>query len=310
MLDYLSLSAVAQVVREGSFERAARALHVTPSAVSQRVKQLEDRLGLALIVRGTPCVATEAGAWLCRHVEQVGMLERELHSALPALGALDAGEQRVTLRVAVNADSLGTWFMPAVAAFSARDPALVDLSIDDETHTAEWLRTGAVLAAVTASLKPGQGCRSVPLGRMRYRATASPAFKKKYFGRGVTAKALAEAPSLAFSRKDKLQAQWLQAVCGQAVEVPRHWLPSTQAFVAASVAGVGWGMNPATLVEPHLRDGSLVELVRGADLQVPLYWQHVRLKIPMLERLTQDVVAAAREGLEPWEEVTATSAGR
>jgi len=310
LLDYLSLSAVAQVVREGSFERAARALHVTPSAVSQRVKQLEDRLGLALIVRGTPCVATEAGAWLCRHVEQVGMLERELHSALPALGALDAGEQRVTLRVAVNADSLGTWFIPAVAAFSARDPALVDLSIDDETHTAEWLRTGAVLAAVTASPKPGQGCRSVPLGRMPYRATASPAFRKKYFGRGVTAKALAEAPSLAFSRKDKLQAQWLQAVCGQAVEVPRHWLPSTQAFVAASVAGVGWGMNPATLVEPHLRDGSLVELVRGTDLQVPLYWHHVRLKIPMLERLTQDVVAAAREGLEPWEEVTATSAGR
>jgi LysR family transcriptional regulator (chromosome initiation inhibitor) len=310
LLDYLSLSAVAQVVREGSFERAARALHVTPSAVSQRVKQLEDRLGLALIVRGSPCVATEAGAWLCRHVEQVGMLERELHSALPALGALDAGEQRVTLRVAVNADSLGTWLMPAIAAFGAREPALVDLSIDDETHTAEWLRTGAVLAAVTASSKPGQGCRSVPLGRMRYRATASPAFKNKYFARGVTAAALAEAPSLAFSRMDKLQAQWLQAVCGEAVEVPRHWLPSTQAFVAASVAGVGWGMNPATLVEPHLRDGSLVELVPGADLQVPLYWHHVRLKIPMLERLTQDVVAAAREGLEPWDDVKATTGGR
>lgn len=299
MLDYLSLSAVAQVVREGSFERAARAMHVTPSAVSQRVKLLEERLGLALIVRGAPCVATEAGAWLCRHVEQVGMLERELHRAMPALGALDdAGERRVTLRVAVNADSLATWFVPAIAAFSAHEPALVDLSVDDETHTAEWLRNGAVLAAVTASAKPAQGCRSVPLGHMRYRATASPAFKKKYFARGVTAKALAEAPSLVFSRKDKLQAQWLQAVCGQPVETPRHWLPSAQAFVAASVAGMGWGMNPAILVEAQLRDGSLIELVRGAELRVPLYWHHVRLKIPMLDRLTQAVVAAAREGLE------------
>lgn len=307
MLDYAALSALAAVVREGSFERAARALHVTPSAVSQRVKQLEDRLGLALIVRGTPCVATEAGAWLCRHVEQVGMLERELHSALPALGALDAGEQRVTLRVAVNADSLGTWLMPAIAAFGAREPALVNLSIDDETHTAEWLRTGAVLAAVTASPKPGQGCRSVPLGHMRYFATASPAFKKKYFAHGVTAEALAQAPSLVFNRKDKLQAQWLRAACGKPVETPRHWLPSPQAFVAACVAGMGWGTNPASLVEAQLRDGSLVELVPGVDLQVPLYWHHVRLKIPMLDRLTDAVVAAARAGLEP---ITATSAAR
>jgi LysR family transcriptional regulator, chromosome initiation inhibitor len=299
LLDDLSLSAVAQVVREGSFERAARALHVTPSAVSQRVKQLEDRLGLALIVRGSPCVATEAGAWLCRHVEQVGMLERDLHRVLPALGALDAGEQRVTLRVAVNADSLATWFLPAIAAFSAQEPALVDLSVDDETHTAEWLRAGTVLAAVTSSARPAQGCRCVPLGRMRYRATASPAFKKKYFPRGATPQALAEAPSLAFSRKDKLQARWLQAACGEAVEVPRHWLPSSQAFVAASLAGMGWGMNPSVLVEAHLRDGSLVELVRGVDLEVPLYWQHVRLKIPMLDRLTQAVLAAAREGLAP-----------
>ncbi|MBT2300085.1 LysR family transcriptional regulator ArgP [Variovorax paradoxus] len=304
MLDYLSLAAVAQVVREGSFERAARALHVTPSAVSQRVKLLEDRLGLALIVRGSPCVATEAGAWLCRHVEQVGMLERDLQRAMPALGALDAVDQRVTLRVAVNADSLDTWFVPAIAAFSASEPALLDLSLDDQEHTAEWLRTGAVLAAVTASAKPGQGCRSVPLGHMRYFATASPAFKKKYFAGGVTAQALAEAPSLVFNRKDKLQAQWLRAACGKPVETPRHWLPSPQAFVAACVAGMGWGTNPASLVEAQLRDGSLVELLPGVDLQVPLYWHHVRLKIPMLDRLTDAVVAAARTGLEP---ITATS---
>ncbi|WP_076997873.1 LysR family transcriptional regulator ArgP [Variovorax sp. KK3] len=299
MLDYLSLSAVAQVVREGSFDRAARALHVTPSAVSQRVKQLEDRLGLALVVRGSPCTATEAGAWLCRHVEQVGMLERELHRAMPALGALDGEGQRVTLRVAVNADSLATWFMPAIAAFTDVEPALLDLSVDDETHTAEWLRAGTVLAAVTANARPAQGCRNVALGRMRYRATASPAFIDRHFPRGVTLQALADAPSLAFSRKDKLQARWLQAAFGQPVELPRHWLPSTEAFVSASVAGMGWGMNPSIMVAEYLRNGSLVELVPGVDLEVPLFWQHVRLKIPMLERLTQAVVAAAQEGLEP-----------
>ena len=114
----------------------------------------------------------------------------------------------------------------------------------------------------------------------------------------MTAAALAEAPSLVFNRKDKLQAQWLRAVCGRAVEAPRHWLPSPQAFVAACVAGVGWGTNPAALVAAQLREGSLVELVPGVDLRVPLYWHHVSLKTPMLDRLTHAVVMASRAGLE------------
>src|SRR5262249_25793302 len=164
MLDYAALSAVAAVVREGSFERAARALNVTPSAVSQRVKALEDRLGSVLIVRGQPCVATETGRRICRHVEQVGMLEHDLRGSLPGLLPDSGLGERVTLRVAVNADSLGTWFIPAMAAFVANDAALLDVAIDDQDHTVEWLKSGAVLAAVTASARAVQGCNSMPLG--------------------------------------------------------------------------------------------------------------------------------------------------
>lgn len=301
MLDYVSLAAVAQVVREGSFERAARVLHVTPSAVSQRVRLLEERLGLALIVRGTPCVATQAGQWLCSHVEQVGMLEQELQRNLPALGGLGAdGARRPTLRVAVNADSLDTWFVDAMAAIgNAPDSALLDLAIDDQDHTAEALRDGRVLAAVTARAEPAQGCRSLPLGSMRYIATASPAYLQRHFADGVTPAALALAPSLVFNRKDGLQARWLaQQGVPDAGTPPRHWLPSPQAFVAACLAGVGWGMNPAALVAEHLRAGRLVELRPGTDIAVPLYWQHVRLEVPMLGRLTDAVVSAARAGLE------------
>src|SRR6202011_352665 len=149
MLDYASLSAVAVVVREGSFERAARALNVTPSAISQRVKQLEDRLGGVLIGRGQPCTATEMGRLICRHVEQVGMLEHELHGTLPGLLAAGSTDERVTIRVAVNADSLGTWFIRAMATFLAADRALLDVAIDDQEHTQQWLRAGDVLAAVT-----------------------------------------------------------------------------------------------------------------------------------------------------------------
>jgi LysR family transcriptional regulator (chromosome initiation inhibitor) len=298
MLDYASLAALAAVVHEGSFERAARALNVTPSAVSQRIKLLEERLGRVLIARGTPCTATEAGRLLCRHVERVGMLEQDLRSALPQLaqGALNTG--RVTLRLAVNADSLGTWFIGAIAAFSDEERALLDVALDDQEHTIEWLRSGEVLAAVTAHAQPVQGCNSIPVGRLKYLAVASPEFVRKHFAAGVTAASLAHAPNLTFNRKDRLQAQWIRRVCRKEVDTPVHWLPSTQAFIDASVASVGWGMNPASLVQSHLRAGTLVELVAGRELFVPLYWQHTRLRVPMLDRLTQAVLKAARQSLE------------
>jgi LysR family transcriptional regulator (chromosome initiation inhibitor) len=300
MLDYTSLSAVAVVVREGSFERAARALNVTPSAISQRVKQLEERLGGVLIVRGQPCTATEMGRLICRHVEQVGMLEHELHGSLPRLAPKQAADAkvRVTIRVAVNADSLGTWFVGAMAAFLGADHALLDVAIDDQEHTQEWLRAGDVLAAVTADAQAVQGCDSVALGKLKYCAVASPRYVERYFPDGVTADALAVAPSLRFNRKDRLQAQWARGICRKEVDIPSHWLPSTQAFIDASVAGIGWGMNPRSLVAAHLRDGSLVELVPGRLLSVPLYWQHTRLQMPMLARLTRAVINASRAALK------------
>lgn len=295
MLDYAALNALATVVREGSFERAARALNVTPSAVSQRVKLLEERIGGALLVRGQPCVATEAGLQLCRHVERVGMLEHELRDALPLLGAGEAGE-RVTVRVAVNADSLATWFVAAAAAFSQQHGALLDLTVDDQDHTAERLRSGAVLAAVTALAQPVAGCNSEALGTMHYVAAASPAFVQSHFATGVGARTLARAPSLVFDRKDALQARWVRRICHREVETPRHWLPSPQAFVEAARAGMGWGMHPLSMVAQALRDGSLVELVPGSRLPVPLYWQQARAAPRLLARLGDCVRAASRTG--------------
>jgi len=298
MLDYTSLAAVAAVVQEGSFERAARILNVTPSAISQRVKLLEERLGSVLIVRGQPCRATEAGLLLCRHAEQVGMLEHDLRKALPKLTRNgEATGPHVTFRIAVNADSLGSWFIEAMAAFTNSERALLDIAVDDQQHTIEWLRSGEVLAAVTSNSRPVQGCDSVLLGRLRYVAVASPAYITRYFSDGVNATSLASAPCLTFNRKDLLQAQWVRRVCRRAVDTPKHWLPSTQGFTDASVAGIGWGMNPVQMVQNQLRDGTLVELVPGRTIVVPLYWQHTRLQVPMLDRLTKAVVATARKAL-------------
>lgn len=297
MLDYAALSALAAVVREGSFERAARALFVTPSAVSQRIRSLEERVGCALVVRGQPCRATDTGRRLCQHVDRVRLLEHELQGTLPALAP--AGLARVALPIAVNADSLATWFAPAVASFAADAPVLVELAVDDQDHTAEWLRSGAVLAAVTGTARPPAGFNSRPLGAMRYLAAASPAYVARHFATGVGAGSLARAPSLVFNTKDDLQARWVRRLCHRDVELPRHAVPSAHAFVAAALDGMGWGLHPLALIATHLRKGALVELVPESALNVPLFWQHARAASSLIDGLSREVVAAAARVLLP-----------
>ncbi len=304
MLDYAGLEALAAVLREGSFERAARRLHVTPSAVSQRIKQLEERVGQVLVQRGTPCTGTAAGRRLCLHLEQVALLEHQLRRTHPDL--LPNAATVPTLKLAVNADSLSTWFMDAVAAFTAGGEELLDLRIDDQEHTGERLRQGEVIAAVTATGTHIPGCNTWPLGTMRYVAAASPAFVQRHFAAGLTPAALARAPMMIYGRKDRLQDQWLH---GQGLtprtQAPRHFMPSAMDYMRACEIGVGWGMHPTVLARAQLAQGSLVELKPGAVLDVPLYWAHPRSAQQTLERLTQCVMAAARAWLTAPEEAPA-----
>jgi LysR family transcriptional regulator, chromosome initiation inhibitor len=295
MLDYDLLSALAAIVRTGSFERAAQHLNVTPSAISQRVKLLEERIGAVLVIRGQPCLATEAGQRLCQHVEQVALLENALRRSLPGL---EPEKRPVTLRIAVNADSLATWFIPAMAE---TDGFLFDLVLDDQDYSADWLRRGEVVAAVTSHGKPIQGCNCYPLGALRYVATASPGFVERWFPDGLSAEAAAQAPCLTFNRKDQLQALWLRQALGTEIRPPLHWLPSSQAFVDGALAGVGWGMNPDLLVREHLREGRLVTLGPSQPLEVPLFWQQSRIVGPLLSDVTRAVLRTARSLLAPVE---------
>ena len=298
MIDYAALRAVAAVVRTGSFERAAASLHVTPSAISQRVKHLEERLGAVLIERGTPCTATDKGLALCRHMDRVGMLEKDLMEQLPELSGSEGAAQRVTVNVATNADSLGTWFLEAIASFTRTTDYLVNVAIDDEDHTADWLRRGRVLAAVTSMERPVQGCRVTPLGSLSYLATASPDFVARYFPQGLTEEAFQRAPALTFNQKDRLQNVWAREVFGHDLAFPTHWLPSTQSFLEGSLAGMGWALNPVQLARPHLDRGELVELVPGKVLERRLFWQINRLAADQLQELSRSILAVARRDLE------------
>ncbi|UIJ44271.1 LysR family transcriptional regulator ArgP [Sphingomonas cannabina] len=297
MLDYPALAAVAAVIREGSFERAAEALGITPSAVSQRIRGYEERLGTILIVRGQPCLPTDLGRALCAHFDKVRLLEAELTPVLTSTG--EGVEAPLTLRIAVNADSVATWFPHAAAAFVRDTGTLLDLVLEDEAHTADRLRSGEVLAAVTADPEPVPGCRTIGLGVLRYVACASPDFMARYFEDGVNAQTLAKAPYLRFDRRDALQARWAKDAHGIALKAPRHWVPSTQGFLNLALAGLGWGMQPLSLAQPYIAAGHLVELTPALPVEVKLHWTVARLHAASLRALTDAVRAAAGANLQP-----------
>jgi LysR family transcriptional regulator (chromosome initiation inhibitor) len=229
-------------------------------------------------------------------MDRVGMLEKDLMEHLPELsGAEGAGQ--VTLNVATNADSLGTWFLEAIASFTMATDYLVNVAIDDEDHTADWLRRGRVLAAVTSLERPVQGCRVTPLGALRYQATASPDFVARYFPDGLTKEAFQRAPALTFDQKDRLQNVWAREVFGQDMSFPTHWLPSTQSFLEGSLAGMGWALNPVQLARRHLERGDLVELAPGQMLERHLFWQINRLAADQLHELSRLILTVARREL-------------
>jgi LysR family transcriptional regulator, chromosome initiation inhibitor len=293
------LAALVAVIRQGSFDRAASVLHVTPSAVSQRIKQLEESIGHILVVRGMPCVATSTGERLYRHALQVELLEQDLmREARPdgAPGDLEAPP----VALAVNADSLATWLVPALTRFAEATGLRVDVVLDDQDHTAQWLRSGRVIGAVTAEAVPVQGCRVETLGVMRYRAIASKAFMRRWFPKGVTAAQLRRAPALVYGPKDDLENRFVRQVLGfRDVALISHSLPSSTAFVDASLEGLGWGMNAERLVTGRLAKGRLVDLVEGTWLDVPLFWQQWRLSSPTLSSLAAALKSEAAKTLRP-----------
>lgn len=286
MFDYHQLAALTAIHRRGAFDLAAAALSVTPSAISQRLKALEERMGTLLIRRGQPCTATPPGLRLIRHFEEVMLLETSLAADLPQ------GPEPTTIRLAVNADSLATWVLPALAA---TENMLFDLVIDDQDHSQDWLRRGEVSAAITGHPGPLQGCDTRPLGALRYRATASPGFVARWLPQGVSRAALARAPALTFSDKDRLQRDWVagQLGAGAGFAFPTHRIASSQGFVDAALLGLGWGMNPEPLIAAHLAAGTLVEIAPDTPLDVPLYWQFARLTAAALAPVTHAISQSA-----------------
>src|SRR6478735_11924267 len=248
---------LAAVVDEGTLDAAARRLHVTPSAVSQRIKALEEQLGRLVLVRSKPARPTAAGMSVIRLARQTALLE---HDALAELGA---GEDEAALTVvplAVNADSLATWFLEPLARLAEQHPVVFDLHRDDQDFTAGLLESGTVMGAVTSRAAPVAGCRSSVLGAMRYEAVATPAFITRWMPDGPSPQALRGAPLVDFDRRDDLQTRWLRAREVDPAAPPRNYVPASGDFATAIKLGLGWGLLPGFQAAEALAAGALLRL--------------------------------------------------
>ncbi|GAT73865.1 transcriptional regulator [Microbacterium sp. HM58-2] len=278
---------VAAVADEGTLDAASRRLLITPSAVSQRLKALEQQLGRVLVVRTKPVRLTEAGEAVVRLARQIALLE---HDALGGLG-LDGDAPRISIPLAVNADSMATWFLPPLARLSARHDIDFDLHRDDQNFTARLLESGTVMAAVTSEETPVAGCAVTPLGVLEYRAMAEPAFARRWFAGGVTTEALTVAPFVDFDRRDSLQHDWLHAMGVPHQGVPRHYVPASHDYALAVELGLGWGMVPTLQQAPDLVP------LGGPTLRVRLHWQQWNLRSALLDTIAAEVAAEARRVL-------------
>jgi len=295
---------LAAVVDEGTFEAAARRLRITSSAVSQRVKSLEQQLGRVLVVRSKPARPTEAGAAIVRLARQLALLE---HDALAGFGLDEAdgaedggaGARPISVPLAVNADSLATWFLPALARVAGRHPVTFDVHRDDQDFTAGLLESGTVMGAVTSQATPVAGCLVRPLGVMRYEAVATPPFIERWSIDPSSPRrrdALALAPVVDFDRRDDLQREYLAASGVDPELPPRHYVPASHDFATAVKLGLGWGMLPGFQSDAELAAGDLVRL-GGAPIDVPLYWQQWNLRSPLLDAIAEELRTEAGRSL-------------
>jgi len=276
------LRALEAIAATGTFDAAAQRLGVTPSAVSQRMRALEAAVGQVLVRRGRPATLTGPGQVLVRHARHLALQHAEV---LAELDLTSGSAPEITL--VITGDALTTWALPVLAEASAW--ARLEIVREDQDHSVDLLRDGTAVAAVTSVAAAVPGCRSTPLGGMRYRPMASPAFVARWFPGGPTTQALAEAPVLVFDRKDDLQDRYLAGRPGG----PRHHVPASHEFRRAVELGMGWGMLPDLQSHDAEAAGRLVAFDDAASLTVPQYWQQWRLHSPTLDRVAGAVRQAA-----------------
>ena len=294
MLDYKLLEALNAVIQEEGFDKAARHLHLTQSAISHRVRLLEEQTGHALLIRSSPPRPTPAGSQTLKHFRLVQGLENDLEKALsptPCSGF-------VTLSLGVNADSLSTWFLEAIHPFLRQERILLDLVVEDQDITHTLLQNGDVIGCISAQATPFPGCTAHPLGTMVYRLVATPAFIQEWFPQGLSREAVRRAPAVIFNRKDGLHRKMLRSLLPDFTEpFPAHYIPSSEKFVELITQGHGYGVVPDLESRQLLDCNSIQDCAPTHPLHLPLFWHTWARQSELLKEFTLVLLAHAHQRL-------------
>nr|WP_320190497.1 LysR family transcriptional regulator ArgP [uncultured Desulfobacter sp.] len=294
MFDYKLIEAMAEVIRQGGFEKAAARMCLTQSAVSQRVRQLEEQAGQILLTRSVPPAVTDAGKWFLAHYLQVRHLEEDLANRT----AFGRDPKPVTLSVGVNADSLATWFPKAVAPLLEDGTLMLDIRVDDQEQTHKLLKSGTVCGCISTLDRAIQGCRIFEIGTVAYKLLCTPAFARRWFLSGVTLEAISKAPAIIFNQKDELHDKTLKNVFHTVPkDMPVTYVPSSETFVDFIAMGLGYGVVPMAQGGHLMEKGILVPLIDGLTIDIRLFWHCWNLKSPLLESFTKALLDQSSKNL-------------
>ncbi len=293
-MDYNQLAALTAVVEEEGFERAGESLHITQSAVTQRIRQLEENSGRILLMRSQPPRPTEEGRKLIEHFRKIRLLENELEDGLS-----EEGMVKPLIPLAVNADSLATWFSPVLSAYLRRNRGRVEIRVADQDLTHDLLSRGEVMGCISASSAPVRACRCEALGAMTYRLAGSRSYRERYFPEGISAGALARAPRIDFNRDDGLLEAWFRS-CFPELKPPgdTHYVPSSEQFPVLIGTGEVCGMIPEDQFIQYRESYDLVDLSENSPVRIPLFWQRWTIESEELEELGRLIRKEAARYLE------------
>ena len=287
MLDYKLLDALAKVVELQSFDLAAKHLYITQSAISQRIKSLEENIGQPVLIRSQPIKVTTAGEKLLSHYAMVQQLENEmLPSLLP-----NAPVEPLKVSLAINADSLATWFISALSPILSKYLVELNLIVERESVTLDKLKNGSAIGAVSSIAKPLAGYRAFKLGDINYILVASKSFQARYFTKGLTTESLKMAPGISYDHKDDMHTRFISQHFNLAAsEYYCHTVRSSEAFVELAKQGLAYCLVPELQIKDELATGELVNLCADKQLVETLYWHSWVLVKGVNKKISEEIV--------------------
>lgn len=238
------------VMEEGSFAKAARRLHLTPSAISHQMRALEQRLGRRLFLRSTRVITPTEDA-----LAYAASIAESFARLTTATNRLVAGATSRRLPIHCSPSFATLWLVPRLGRFLAEFPA-IDITLF-ASHEPARLGQDGILVDIQYARAVPENCEAIDLGEELIVPMASPEFIERA---RVTGPAdIARLPLIHSLRSVVSWEQW-SARCAPGTGLNPRGLQFDRAHLALAAAGNGLGLvlESTLQAESLLQSGALV----------------------------------------------------